>query len=98
MLPLRFFTKSYERVLLVMLCLMPLLGIAYLKTFQEASLRFEQHMLHEVAILAIILLGGFVATITWRCYRASGETFLYWLSLGFMDNPGGALTGPWQGP
>lgn len=84
MLPLRFFTKSYERLLLVMLCLMPLLGIAYLKRFQEAFHRFEHHMLHEIAILGIIILSGFVATITWRCYRISGETFLYWLSLGFM--------------
>jgi diguanylate cyclase (GGDEF)-like protein len=81
---LRLFTKGYERLLLGIFTLGPLLGIVYLHRFQDSSLRFESHGFHEIAVGVAILLGALVATVTWRCYQASGETFLYWLALGFL--------------
>lgn len=81
---IRLFTKGYERLLLGLFALCPLLGIVYLHRFQDSTLRFESHGVHEIAIGLAILLGGLVATVTWRCYQASGETFLYWLALGFL--------------
>jgi hypothetical protein len=67
---MRLFTKGYERLLLGLFALGPLLGIAYLQRFQDSSLRFESHGFHEIAIGVAILLGGLVATVTWRCYQA----------------------------
>ncbi|HKJ05012.1 MAG TPA: GGDEF domain-containing protein, partial [Geopsychrobacteraceae bacterium] len=81
---IRSFTKSYERLLLGLFALGPMLGIVYLERFQNSALRFESHAIHEMAIGVAILQGGLVATVTWRCYKASGETFLYWLALGFL--------------
>lgn len=80
----RLFTKGYERLLLGLFALGPLLGIVYLQRFQDSTLRFESHAFHEIAIGVAILLGGLVATVTWHCYQTSGETFLYWLALGFL--------------
>lgn len=81
---IRWFTKSYELLLLALFALLPLPAIVYLQKAQDPALRFESHMFHEVAIGVAIILGGLVATVTWRCYQASGETFLYWLALGFL--------------
>jgi len=81
---IRWFTKGYEWLLLALFALLPLPAIIYLQKVQDPTLRFESHILHEVAIGVAIILGGLVATVTWRCYQASGETFLYWLALGFL--------------
>ncbi len=81
---IRWFTKGYERLLLGLFAFVPLWGIVYLQRFQDPTLRHESHSFHEIAVGIAILLGGLVAVVTWRCYQASGETFLYWLALGFL--------------
>jgi len=77
-------TRAYHRLLLVIFALMPLLAIAYLQGFQDPQLRFEHHGFHELAIGVAIALSAFATYVTWRCYRASGEVFLRWLTLGFL--------------
>jgi len=77
-------TRAYYRLLLGIFALMPLVAIAYLHGFQDPQLRFEHHGIHELAIGLAIALSAFATYVTWRCYRASGEVFLRWLTLGFL--------------
>lgn len=77
--------------------LVPTLGIVYLALFQTPEQRFVSHHFHEFAIAVAILLSGFVAYVTWRCYRYSGEPFLLWVAQGLTGFtviylPHGALT------
>lgn len=78
------FTKLYETALTAAFALTPSIAILYLHLFQRPELRFEHHLIHEVAIGAAIVLSGFIAWVTWRCYESSGEPFLRWLTLGFL--------------
>lgn len=50
----------------------------------DASLKFENHLFHEIAIAAATLEGLFVTYVAWQCYRTSGEPLLRWLTLGFL--------------
>jgi two-component system cell cycle response regulator len=77
-------TKTYARLLLSGFALMPASLIAYLFFWQDPTLTFENHAFHEIAIAAATLEGLFVAFVTWRCYQASGEPLLRWLTLGFL--------------
>ena len=70
------FTRLYERLLLVLVALLPLLAIAYLHTLQDAALTLEHHGVHELAILIAISQSAFITYVTWRCYAASGEPLL----------------------
>jgi len=77
-------TKVYSGLLLIGFALIPAYLIAYLAFFQDPSLKFEHHALHEIAIAAATLEGLFVTYVTWRCYLSSGEPLLRWLTLGFL--------------
>ena len=79
-----FATKIYEYFLRISGALIPLLGIWYLQQYQSPLLCSVEHAFHNLAVFIAILLGGFVAVVTWRCYRVSGEPFLRWLTLGFI--------------
>ena len=76
-------TRWYANLLVLLFALLPAYLIAYLYFFQSPTLRFEQHLFHEVAIGAATLEGAFVAYVTMQCYRLSGEPILRWLTLGF---------------
>jgi two-component system cell cycle response regulator len=76
-------TKIYSRFLLIGFALIPAYLIVYLYLFQNPTLKFENHLFHEVAIAAATLEGIFVTYVTWQCYRLSGEPILRWLTLGF---------------
>jgi signal transduction histidine kinase len=82
--PINFLTKVYSRLLLAVFSLVPSSLISYLYLFQKPPLRFENHGFHEIAISISILEGAFISYVTWRCYRYSGESFLRWLTLGFL--------------
>lgn len=82
---IRSLTRLYVRLLGVLLALLPLMAIGYVKFFQDASLRFEAHGLYAVSSMLAIVLGVFITYVTWRCYLASGEVFLRWLTLAFMS-------------
>ena len=81
---IRLFTEFYARVVLAGFALAPALLIAYLFYFQNPTRNFEDHGFHIVAITVATLEGLFVTYVTWRCYRASGEPLLRWMTLGFL--------------
>lgn len=76
--------RVYEYLLKISGALLPLLGIWYLQAYQSPQMCSVEHAMHNVAVLAATVLSGFVAYVTWRCYRYSGEPFLRWLTLGFL--------------
>jgi diguanylate cyclase (GGDEF)-like protein len=80
----RFVTKAYARFLLAGFALVPAYLILYLYYFQDPTLKFENHIFHEIAIAVATLEGLFVTYVTWRCYRASGEALLRWMTFGFL--------------
>ncbi|MBA1146490.1 diguanylate cyclase [Ectothiorhodospiraceae bacterium WFHF3C12] len=61
--------------------LLPMGLLVYVAHWQPDTL-LVRHGLHEIAIGAAVVVGGFVSYVTWRCYRYSGEVFLRWLTLG----------------
>src|ERR1700733_9632946 len=75
---------TYAQLLLIAFALMPACLIAYLYFAQDPTLKFENHIFHEIAIAAATLEGFFVTYVTWTCYRSSGEPLLRWLTLGFL--------------
>lgn len=79
-----FATRIYEYLLRGCGALIPLLGVWYLQTYQSPLLCSVEHTFHNFAVLMAILVGSFVAVVTWRCYRFSGEPFLRWLTLAFI--------------
>src|ERR1700738_3560456 len=81
---LRIVTQAYAGFLLIAFALMPAQVIAYLYFLQDPTLRFEDHLFHEIAIAVATLEGLFVTYVTWRCYKSSGEPLLRWLTLGFL--------------
>jgi diguanylate cyclase (GGDEF)-like protein len=95
---LRLVTQAYASLLLIAFALTPALFIAYLHFYQDPTLKFEDHLFHEIAIAVATLEGLFVAYVTWLCYKSSGEPLLRWLTLGFLGfvlvyAPHGVLTG-----
>jgi hypothetical protein len=81
---LRVVTQAYAALLLIAFALIPAQAIAYLYFFQDPTLKFEDHLFHEVAIAVATLEGLFITYVTWRCYQSSGEPLLRWLTLGFL--------------
>ncbi len=81
---IRILVKGYAVLLMVFVCSIPSLAIAYLYFFQNSALQFEQHGFHEIAIGISLLQSGFIAYVTYLCYVRSGERFLCWLTLGFL--------------
>src|SRR6202048_5168868 len=81
---LRIVTQAYAGFLLIAFALMPAQVIAYLYFLQDPTLRFEDHLFHEIAIAVATLEGLFVTYVTWRCYKSSDEPLLRWLTLGFL--------------
>jgi two-component system, cell cycle response regulator len=75
---------AYALLLLIAFALVPACLIVYLYFAQDPTLKFENHLFHEIAIGAATLEGLFVTYVTWQCYRSSGEPLLRWLTLGFL--------------
>lgn len=80
----RSLSKTYAIFLLLALTAVPAFAIAYVHFFQDPTLQFEHHGFHEVAIGISLLQGALIAYVTFHCYLRSKETFLYWLTLGFL--------------
>jgi len=76
------YTRAFVWVLRIGFALVPSAAIAYLYFAGNPALRFIDHGFHEIAIGVAISLGAFVSYVTWRCYRSSGEPFLYWVAQG----------------
>jgi diguanylate cyclase (GGDEF)-like protein len=81
---LRIVTQAYAGFLLIAFALLPAQLIAYLYFFQDPTLKFEDHLFHEIAIAVATLEGLFVAYVTWSCYKSSGDPLLRWLTQGFL--------------
>ncbi len=78
-------TRAVEALLVIVFALVPLLAIAYLKLYQDPSLRIVNLTFHEIAIAVAIAESAFITYVTWRCYLSSGEPFLRWLTLSFLS-------------
>lgn len=78
------FTRLYERLLLVLVAVLPLFAIAYLHALQDSTLTQEHHGAHGIAILVAMTQSAFITYVTWRCYAASGEPLLRWLTLSLL--------------
>ena len=76
------FTRVYAFTLRLLLSIAPSTAIAYLYHFSPPMPRLVAHGFHEVAVVVAIVLSAFVSYITWRCYRYSGERFLFWVAQG----------------
>lgn|GEM_PF-476398 len=71
-------------LLFVLVALLPFFAGAYIYVFQNPSLLFMDHEFHEIAIGVATLQGSFISYVAWRCYMASGEQVLRWLTLSFI--------------
>jgi PAS domain S-box-containing protein len=79
------FARAYEQALIVGVAMTPSFAIWYLWMFSPTPpLVFENHGFHELAIALATLIGLFISYVSWRCYQASGEVFLRWLTAGFL--------------
>src|SRR6202045_3108504 len=81
---LRVVTEGYAGLLIIVVALIPAQAIAYLYFYQDPTLKFEDHLFHEIAIAVATLEGLFVTYVTCRCYQSSGEPLLRWLTLDFL--------------
>jgi diguanylate cyclase (GGDEF)-like protein len=81
---LRVVTQAYGVFLLIAVALLPAQLIAYVYFLQDPTLKFEDHLFHEIAIAIATIEGLFVTYVTWSCYKSSGEPLLRWLTLGFL--------------
>lgn len=77
-------TRFYERFLIVLVALLPMVAILYIYLLQDQSILAVEHHLHEIGIVVATLLSSFVGYVTWRCYLYSGEPLLRWLSLSLL--------------
>lgn len=77
-------TRVFQRLLRVLLGLVPAVAILYLALFQDPALTYKHHGVHQLAIAVSTVLSGFVTWVTWLCYRSSGEVFLRWVVMGLM--------------
>lgn len=75
-------TRIFEWAMRIGFALSPLLAITYLHFFVDPAQRFIDFAFHEIAIGVAIALSAFVSYVTWRCYRHSGEPFLFWVAQG----------------
>jgi len=77
-------SRLYERILIVLLMLIPTLAGFYINFFQDSFLLYVDHSFHEVAIGIAVLQSSFISYVTWRCYSSSGEPLLRWMTLSFV--------------
>src|SRR5438445_9675389 len=80
--PLRMITQAYAGLLHAVFALLPAYLIGYLPFYQDPTLKFENHLFHEIAIAVATSRGLFVTYLTWCCYNSSGQPLLRWLTLG----------------
>jgi len=77
-------TQAYVQLLRVAFALSPSVGIGYLLFFQDPDRHYASLAFHELAIAVAIVASLFITVVTWRCYQASGEPLLRWLTLAFL--------------
>jgi len=77
-------TKVYDVVLGVLFALLPSLTIAYVALYQDPTRTLVSYLFHDVAIFIACVTSGFIAYVTWKSYRYSGELLLRWLAMGFL--------------
>ena len=87
----------YKHAVELVFVLAPLALVLYLRAFQSSDLEFHDHLFHEVAIGVSIILSLFAAWVAFRCFRASGEPSLRYVTLAFASfalvyAPHGVLT------
>ncbi len=76
--------RGYQRALFTLFALSPLPLIAYVQMMPAPDQQFHNFLVHELVIGTAILISAVVTWIAWRCYLASGEPTLRWLTLGLL--------------
>ena len=76
--------RAYLTALVVLIVAAPSAVTAYILAFLDPNLKFVAHDFHVVAVTGSILLGAFVTTVSFLCFRETGEPFLRWLTLAFL--------------
>lgn len=89
--------KVYQYLSLVAAASLPIIAAAYLITVVDPNLKFKAAAMHEFAIVIATVLSLFIAAVAFQNYKASGEPFLRFITLGFLGftiiyAPHGALT------
>lgn len=74
-------TRIYESSLELLFAVMPAFGILYLINFQDSTLKIVAHSFHIYATGLSVLLSGFIAYVTYHCYKSTGEVLLRYLAL-----------------
>lgn len=77
-------TRAYERLLEVLFAALPLAGTLYLIEFQDAGLKFADHGFHILVTGLAVVLSGFIAYVTYLCYRSTRNSLLRYLTLSFL--------------
>ncbi|HLO77277.1 MAG TPA: hypothetical protein VK196_12555, partial [Magnetospirillum sp.] len=77
-------TALYKGGLEVGLVLLPLALVLYLRHYQSPALVFHDHLFHEFAVGIAIALSLFAAWVSFRCFLASGEPCLRYITLAFV--------------
>lgn len=90
-------TAVYKTAVELGVLMLPIGLVGYLYFFQTPPQVFHHHLVHEVAIGISILLSLFAAWVSFRCFVASGEPSLRFITLAFLGfavvyAPHGALT------
>ena len=90
-------TALYKGALELGFVLLPLALVGYLYYFQSLPQTWHHHLFHELAISVSILLSLFAAWVSFRCFLASGEPSLRYITLAFLGfavvyAPHGVLT------
>lgn len=77
-------TALYKRVLDGLFAVLPLALVWYFHVVLTPSPVFFHHLAHEVAIGLSIALSLFAGWVAFRCFRASGEPSLRYITLAFV--------------
>lgn len=89
--------KIYQSLSLVAAASLPIIAAAYLIAVVDPSLKFKAAAMHEFAIVIATVLSLFITAVAFQNYKASGEPFLRFITLGFLGftliyAPHGVLT------
>lgn len=89
--------KIYQYLSLVAAASLPIIAAAYLIAVVDPSLKFKAAAMHEFAIVIATVLSLFITAVAFQNYKASGEPFLRFITLGFLGftliyAPHGVLT------
>ena len=76
--------KTYQGLALAVGASLPIIAAAYVAAFVDPSLKLKSAAVHEFAIAVATVLSLFISAVAYQNYKASGEPFLRFVTLGFL--------------